>query len=36
MADFSWYEMTREEKMEMWIKKYNLLASIDRDKYIVN
>ena len=33
---FEWYEMTREEKMEDWLKKYNRMAAIDRDFYIDN
>jgi len=31
---FEWYEMTREEKMEDWMKKFNRMAAIDRDFYI--
>ena len=34
--DFSWFDMTREEKMENWLERYNRVAAIDRDKYIDN
>lgn len=33
---FRWYEMTRQEKQEVWLKRYNLLSNINRDKYISN
>jgi acyl-CoA oxidase len=32
-SDFDYYEMTREEKMEHWIKRYNIVAKIDRERY---
>jgi len=36
LTDFSWYDMTREEKQEVWLKRYHLLASISRERYISN
>jgi hypothetical protein len=33
LSDFSYYEMTREEKMEHWMKRYNIVAKIDRQRY---
>ena len=36
MSNFKWYDMTREEKMEHWWKRYNLVANIDRKKYFDN
>jgi hypothetical protein len=32
-TDFSWYDMTREEKMEYWWKRNNMVAKIDRKRY---
>ena len=32
-SDFSWYDMTREEKMKHWWQKMNVLAKIDRKFY---
>ena len=32
-VDFSSYDMSREEKMEHWFKKINILAGIDRKKF---
>ena len=26
--------LTREEKFETWYKRYNMVAAIDRDKYL--
>ena len=32
-VDFSWYDMTREEKMEFCWKRFNMNAAIDRKRY---
>ena len=32
-SDFSYYDMTREEKMEHWWKRYNFVANLDRKRY---
>jgi len=32
-SDFSWYDMTREEKMEHWWRRNNMVAKIDRKRY---
>jgi len=32
-STFTWYDMTREEKMEHWWKRYNFVAHLDRKKY---
>lgn len=34
--DFSWYDMTREEKQANWLRRYNILSNMDREKYITN
>jgi len=34
ITGFEWYDMTREEKFEAWYKRYNMLAHINRDKYL--
>ena len=33
-SDFTWYDLSREEKMEHWWKRYNMAAEIDRKKYL--
>jgi len=33
-SGFEYYDMSREEKMEHWWKKYNVIARINRDKYL--
>jgi acyl-CoA oxidase len=33
---FEWYDMTREERHEYWIKKWNIMSSINREKYITD
>ena len=32
-TDFSWFDMTREEKMAVWFKRYSKVAEIDFEKY---
>jgi DNA-binding PadR family transcriptional regulator len=34
VTGFEWYDMTREEKFETWYKRFNMVAAIDRDKYL--
>jgi len=33
-SSFEYYDMSRQEKMEHWWKKYNVIARINRDKYL--
>lgn len=32
-SGFDFYDMTREEKLEHWWKRYNILASINKERY---
>jgi len=32
-AGFEWYDMSREEKQELWWKRINFLAGLDRKRY---
>jgi hypothetical protein len=35
-TNFKWYEMTRQEKQEVWLKRINLVSNINREKYLSN
>jgi hypothetical protein len=36
MSDISYHEMTRDEKMESWWKRHNLMMKVHPDFYISN